>query len=162
MMNKKIRGVTLIEMVMVIVLLSILSVVGGTMISDSFMAGKTVSDNLTASAHAQYAMTRMADEIREARSATASDLTISATDSLTFTNNDGDSVTYNLSSGNLMQGSNALSDNVSGLTFAYLDGSEAETTDVTDVRCIKVDATFSAGDSNIPVTTTVCPRNFGL
>lgn len=59
------RGVTLVELVIVIMLLGILGVVGSSMIADSFKVTQRVDSNNASEAAARYAMERIAHELRE-------------------------------------------------------------------------------------------------
>lgn len=62
---RRAQGVTLVELLIVIMLLGILGVVGSSMISDSFKVSHQVSGNNAAEAAGRYALERIARELRE-------------------------------------------------------------------------------------------------
>ena len=64
---RRCTGFTLVELVIVIALLGILSVVGSSMLSDSFTTTYRVNESNASKAEARYVLERLAREIREAK-----------------------------------------------------------------------------------------------
>jgi prepilin-type N-terminal cleavage/methylation domain-containing protein len=64
---RKYTGYTLVELVITMALLGILSVVGSSMLSDSFSTTYRVNESNASKAEARYVLERLAREIREAK-----------------------------------------------------------------------------------------------
>ena len=64
---RRCTGFTLVELVIVIALLGILSVIGSSMLSDSFTTTYRVNESNASKAEARYVLERLAREIREAK-----------------------------------------------------------------------------------------------
>lgn len=158
---KKYSAVTLIEIIIVIVILSIVVSVGGVLLGYGFKGGFASKDSIYAASVARVAIERMGKDILNARSATAADLTPNA-NSMTFISADGTSVSYSLSGTNLMRNSKTLANYVSALSFTYLNQLFATTTTATEVRCVVINMTISYQGNTSNLATTVCPRNYAL
>lgn len=159
--KKKQGGVTLIEIIVVIVILSIIISVGGVLMGFGFKGGFASKDSIYASSIGRVAIERMSHDILNARSATAADLTANA-NSIFFVMVDGKSVTYSLTGTDLMRNTKTLADYISALSFTYLDDSFLATTTATSVRCVVINMTINYQNNNTNLTTTVCPRNYSL
>lgn len=61
------RGFTIMELIIAIVIMGILSVVGVSMISDTFMTARIVNSDQSSGNEARYAVERLAREIREVK-----------------------------------------------------------------------------------------------
>lgn len=160
-LKKKQLGVTLIEIIIVIVILSIIISVGGVLMGFGFKGGFASRNSIYAASIGRVAIERMGNDILNARSATAADLTPNA-NSIVFVMSDGTSVTYSLSGTDLMRNAKILTDYISALSFTYLDDSFLVTTTATSVRCVVINMTVSYQNNNANLTTTVCPRNYSL
>lgn len=159
--SKKYNGVTLIEIIIVIVILSIVVSVGGVLLGFGFKGGFASKNSIYAASVARVAIERMGKDILNARSATAADLTPNA-NSITFVSSDGVSVTYALSGTNLMRNNKILANYVSALSFTYLNQLFTTTTTATEVRCVVINMTISYQGNISNLATTVCPRNYAL
>jgi prepilin-type N-terminal cleavage/methylation domain-containing protein len=159
--HQKNNGVTLIEIIIVIVILSIIVSVGGVLLGSGFKGGFASRDSIYAATVGRVAIERMGNDILNARSATAADLTPNA-NSITFISVDGKSITYSLSGTNLMRNSKTLANYVSALSFTYLNQLFVATTTATEVRCIVINMTISYQGNTSNIATIVCPRNYAL
>lgn len=155
------RGATLIEMVIVIIILGIIFTTGTTLFDYAFKTGFIVKDEQQARSRARFALERMSDELRNARSATSADLSPQS-NQITFTTNDGVSITYSIVGTDLMRNSQILAAGASNLSFTYLKEDNTTTVTASEVRCIVISITFTKNDSSVPLTSTVCPRNYAL
>jgi prepilin-type N-terminal cleavage/methylation domain-containing protein len=155
------QGFTLIEIIIVIIILSIIISMGGVLLGLGFRGGFASKDDVYVTSMARTAMERMSRDLLSARDASTSDLTPN-TNSITYTSNDGNSVTYALSGTNLMRNNKILSKNISALTFTYYDQTFASTTTTSDVRCIQINMTASYNNVSDNLQTLICPRNFSL
>src|SRR3990167_1803821 len=119
------KGFSLIELTIVLTLLGILSGVSALILEKaarSSLLHTTLNDMHWES---RVAIERMAKEISFARSNSATDL-VQGADSLTFTNSDNETITYNLSGTTLQRNDEDFVSNVSDLSFDYLDEDLAE------------------------------------
>jgi hypothetical protein len=122
------------------------------------------------------ALERIARELRQIRSATATDLGISATstDPIYFNDADGNPVCFVLSTGSLRRGEDPpgaancttrlqpLADNVTSLNFNYYDntGTAIVTAIPTSVYYVAVTASVSEGGISESYRVSVQPRRF--
>lgn len=160
---RKIKGFTLIEMVMVIVLLGIVISMASLIMKagfDSYFTGESV----TALANeASIAMTRMNKELERATGFTVMDAT-----TVTFVMSNGVSVNYSLSGTNLYRNTSvqSLSQHVTAFSLKYYDDKYAEitlpvssATVRASARALTISMTVSDGNETIPLISTVYLRN---
>ena len=163
-------GFTLIELIIVIVVLAILSLIGSSMIFDTFKVAKTVNARQTAADQARYAVERLAREIRQIKYSSGSYIITSVTSpatSMTFTNtiNGTDqAVTVDLNSGNLRLSYGTplvLCKNVSSFSINYLqlDNSAASSTSNVRFVVLSLTVTDGAGATTITERHRVALRN---
>lgn len=114
--NKQ-RGFTLIELVLVIVLISILSVIGGQMLAQCLNYFITTQNITTANQQGQLAMEVMTREIRYVRS--TADIITNTAGEFKFNDIYGNTIDYKLTGTNLMRNANILATGVNTLTFTY-------------------------------------------
>ncbi len=160
------RGLTLIEIVMVIVIVGILA--GGSMIyirqvielwDFTSFRGEIV-------AQGRVALGRMSRDIRQIRNGTA----VFYANGTRFQFNDinNASVNYYLfNSINLMRNNDILADGVSSLIFSYYNQTNQiivnplVSPQETDIRRINIKLNIFSGNQNKTLETQVCPRNIG-
>ncbi len=151
-------GFTYIELVMVIVLLAIIAAAGAQMMGRGFQVYITGRNVAESDWQGRVALERMTREIRSIR-APADIVTMAAAD-LKFTDVDGNSIEYVLSSSDLMRNTQSLATGISGLSFTYLDKNGAVTATAAQVYYIVVGFTATQGTLSKSFQTTVSPRNF--
>jgi len=163
---KKLRGFTMIELVMVIVILSVIAAIGSGIIHQGFRSYMTQKDLAHLDSQGRLALERMARELRLVRTATALDLTISPTTEITFTDTAGDTIRFyrDIPSNTLMRTENAnptqpLSNNITSMDFTYYDTNGVATAIVTQMRYISVQITATQGNFTRTLRTTVSPRS---
>ena len=157
LMNKTIKiselkGFTIIELIISIVILGVLGVYTFSFLGDSMGAYVRVKDHKVLYDEARIAMRRMADEIRDANR-TAS-ITTTAT-SITFTksHNPSAQITYSLAGGFLNRvynGTYVLAGNVQGFNPTYDSG--------TNIVTLELVVSLS-GRGTVRFRTKVYPRN---
>src|SRR3989344_299758 len=101
-----VEGFTLVEMVIVIVVVGVIFAIGGLVLGRAFESYDLTRKTTDVDWQGRVAMERMVRELREIRSATATDLAISATstDPIYFNDADGNPVCFVLSAGSLQRG----------------------------------------------------------
>jgi prepilin-type N-terminal cleavage/methylation domain-containing protein len=154
------RGVTLLEMVLVLVILSIIAALGSSFLSGGLNAYFTERDISDAAWQGRLALERITRDLRTVRSATAGDLTISPANQISFIDTSGTSVAYSLSGTTLMRNGQPLADGITSLTFTYIanDGKTTAAT-VTAVYYIGVSFTVTQGGTNQAWRDLIHPRS---
>ncbi len=159
-------GVTLIEMVVVIILLGIIFAIGSMLVSNAFRSyfvGRDISD---AEWQGRIAVERMTRELRAVR--TPADLTIAPDNEITFNDTAGNTVRFYINGTTLTRSeggtTNAmpLADKINSLNFYYLqkDGETAETSIASNVYYISVKLRVVDDNYDETLRTTVRPRHF--
>jgi len=131
-----VRGYTLLELVIVIIIMSIVAVFVGPVLSNAVTSYDTTSRNVEVLTRMRYAMERMEREVRHVRRSAADsanyDISTMVANQLVFTNTDGNQVSIdNLTAGEVRLGystpaaSATLTDAVTEFCISYcrIDGS---------------------------------------
>lgn len=158
-------GMTLIELVIVITIFAILGAIFSQFLVEAYRGAASSNDLATVDWQARITLERLKRDLREARSATSADLTMSPSSQITFTDVSGNAITYARSGNTLTRqvgagSAQALAENVTGLTFSYRDLNSAVTATVGDVRLITADITMTLRDVTRTYRFTVYPRNY--
>ncbi len=162
--SKKVRGFTLIEAVMVIVIVGILA--GG-----SSMYIKQVMDTWNfqnfreeAVSQGRIGLIRMTREIRQIKgpfNVTAANQTV-----FSFVDHNDNAISYSLSGTNLNRNSNLLLSGVNNFTFSYYDVNNTLVTspilapNSTNIYRINIDFQVQSGSQTKRLRSQVWPRNF--
>ncbi len=151
------------EMIITLVIAGVLGTVGATIMSSGFRTyflGREVSQD---AAQGTLALERITRELRTIRSATAADLNIApaAPAKITFTDIDGNAITYSLAGATVNRNAQPLADNVSDLTFSYLknDGVNSAGTSA-EVYYVTVSVTVKSQNASMTFRGTVKPTSF--
>lgn len=149
-------GFTLIELVMVLMIISVISVVVGKILLQSGRSF-TTSNNITEVDWQGFAvLARMTEDIHNIRS--KNDIaTISATQ-LGFTNTSGTSVQYALSGSTLSRNSQTLATGVTAFSLGYLDSLGASTSIPSLVRYITITLSTTEGNVSTSFSTLIGTR----
>ncbi len=159
-------GVTLVEMVVVIILLGIVFAIGSMLVSNAFrsyFAGRDITD---AEWQGRIAVERMTRELRAVRA--PADLTIAPDNEITFNDTAGNTVRFYINGTTLTRSeggtTNAqpLADKINSLNFYYLrkDGETAETSTASNVYYISVKLRVMDDNYDETLRATVRPRHF--
>jgi len=162
--NMKKHGFTLIEVVMVMVLVGILAGIGVPMLMqtvDAWSYNSQFQDNAVFSAI--VAMNRMSREMRRLKD----DASVTTANASVYTFNDinSNAITFDRSGNLLRRNSDGLSDNVSALTYTYINDNEAAiavpvvSANNTDIRRIQVNLTVFSGSNTLPFQFSTRPQN---
>ena len=169
----RVQGLTLVEMVIVIVLVGIVFGIGGMLLTQVFRAYFEEQDISGGDWQAKLALERATRELRAIRSATATDFAIPASPSeIRFVDTDGNNVCFYLSGATLMRAENPptqscgttnpqqLADNISSLGFTYWTNTGVATAAVASVYYVTMEVQVARGDYTGSFRATVRPRNF--
>ncbi len=167
-------GFTLIEMLTVIIILGVVAAVGARLMSGMFQSYFAARDITSSDAQARVAFERMTRELRQIRSATATDLDVASAAQIRFIDMDGNGVCFyrDAATNRLMRSADGpatacgatsaqpLSDFVAGLIFAYYLNDDRTTTAVPASVCY-VTVRVDVQDNNVSDTlrSTIHPRN---
>lgn len=172
-------GFTMVEMIIVIVVMGVIFALGGMVLGRAFESYQLTREATNVDWQGRVAMERMVRELRDIRSATATDLWLSGSSPATeirFNDANGNAVCFRLSPSNTLQRSadgptgtcgttnpQPLADNVapSGLGFYfYRNDGTPETTTAANVYYVTVTLQVSEGGINETYRATVQPRRF--
>jgi len=169
------HGWTLIELLTVIIILAVVGTVGARLMSSMFRSYFTARDITSSDAQARVAFERMTRELRQVRSATATDLDPASGAQVRFIDMDGNGVCFYRDAANnrLMRSADGpatacgttspqpLADFVSGLNFFYY-ASDGSTTTAVPAAVYYVTVRVSVQDNDVSDTlrATIHPRNF--
>jgi len=155
------RGVTLVEMILVIVLLAVIASLSSTLLSGGFNAYFTQRDIADAAWQGRLALARLTRDLRTVRSPSATDLTISPANQITFVNTAGATVVYALTGTTLTRNGQPLADGISNLNFTYISN-DGKTTAAAASAVYYIAASFTViqGGGNLNWRTLIHPRSF--
>ncbi|MBI5561491.1 MAG: type II secretion system protein [Deltaproteobacteria bacterium] len=173
------KGFTLIETVMSIVILGIVAVTAGLLIYQGTRSYGEMDRMRGLTAQATLASERMARELMTMRCSnsnatrclpTASDITVMTGQEVRFVNSNNEGRGLRLDGAanavKLRQGINngdpedALAGKVSGLTFTYLDRSNASAASAVDVWTVLMDITLTDGNQSVSIRGRAHPKAF--
>jgi prepilin-type N-terminal cleavage/methylation domain-containing protein len=152
------KGFTLIEVVIVIVILSIIAAIGSRVLQaalNSYITNQNVSN---ANAQARLALERISRDVHNINA--AANISTAAASQLSFTDINGNTVTYLLSGTQLTRTGQVLADGVSGLTFAYLNSSGGTASTIASICYVTTTLTFNTGGVNYTLRNTASAMNF--
>ena len=121
------RGFTLIEMVVAIVLVGLLASLGGLLMGKAFDAYTGARDIVTVAVPGQVALEQMVREIRQVRSQTVKDIPLWSPTVFEFYDTSGRFIRYYQAGSQLMQSADGgvtgqpMADGISNLSFIYTD-----------------------------------------
>ncbi|MFA6349457.1 MAG: type II secretion system protein [Candidatus Omnitrophota bacterium] len=161
--TKLVRGFTLIELVMVMVLVGILAGIGVPMLMqtvDAWSFNSQFQDNSVFSAI--VAMNRMSREIRRLKDDAS--VTAATASQFSFDDINSNAITFDLSGNTLMRNTDGLSDYVSSLSFTYYDDNDAVIavpiiSPNTNIRRIQADLNVFSGSNTLDFQFSIRPQN---
>ena len=163
-----VRGFSLVELIMVMVILGIVAAVAAPFLSASFQAyfiGKDINET---DSQARAALERLSRELRSVRAPAGLNLIITSASDISFTDVDGNSIRYCMGTvggcpgavGELTRHPQPLATGISALTFTFLTQTGAATAVAANVFYITVSFTATRNTIIKSFTATVSPRNF--
>lgn len=140
------RGFTYLEFIIVIVLLAILGGTASLILKQNYTSYFTAKKIMALATNANIAADNLMRELKS-----ASSLSTLGTTSLTFVNQQGQTITIDLSGTTLRRnvnsgGTQTLCSQVSSVAFAYFDSAFATTAVVANVRYITLQMTLTNAD----------------
>lgn len=176
--NKKQRGLSLIELTVVVVILGIVVLGLVTFFMGGTKSWVTGQYQLKAQREARQAIDRMVREIRHGELVTDGSTNNIAVDIPALGSKDAYNVTYNLSGTTIQRDTNLLIDNVQSLVFTYFDNNGEQICDVNGDPINPLDSDAASkvskvhinlqvdvdddGNPDITLNTDVNLRNFSL
>jgi prepilin-type N-terminal cleavage/methylation domain-containing protein len=165
--KRKIYGFTLMEIIMVIILLAIFSLGLGYFIMRAADSWQFLTSRYKAEQDARLCFNFIVRDLREISVDEHSDPEISSADStsITFTNSDGDQISYSLSSNILYRNSDPLVANIGSFQLQYYNKQMNEIINPTpgqlkQIWLIKVNLTLIIGKETLSYYSYVFSRNF--
>src|SRR3990170_5276914 len=168
--TSNLKGFTLVEIVITIVLIGIISGIAAMIILQGVRAYSDEQSRSDVHYQARLAVERMAREIRTARqqseigTAVLGTITGNPTNSFIFTDITGTTITYSLTGTTLNRtvgGSpSPLAQSVTALEFQHYTSAIALTTTPACVWVVEINVTDTQGANSLQIRTRVHPRNF--
>lgn len=156
-----VKGFTLLEMILVILILSIIIAMSSTLLTQGLNSFANSESIMSANWQGQIAMQRIVRDIMAVRS--PSDITTATASNFSFTNTNNESISYSLSGNNLnltLNGNSAiLADSIQNLTFSYFDKSGSATATTSLIRLVRVSFNVVQNNVSYTLTTAIFPRN---
>ncbi|MDF1654134.1 MAG: type II secretion system protein [Coxiellaceae bacterium] len=154
--HKKMRGVTMIELIIVIVLVGAVAGILGTVLQQITSSYQIQRQTAEAGWQARLALFRMERELAEATSLTGS----TSSTVLSFVSpQDNSTVNYSRTGNDLYRGSSIIARNISSFSVGGLTTAFASTSTVSEMHCVTLALTISFEQQTIPLSSVVCPRN---
>ncbi|KTD82578.1 prepilin-type N-terminal cleavage/methylation domain-containing protein [Legionella waltersii] len=154
---RTIKGFTLIEMVIVMVITGIIVAITATMLNTSFINYFTSVHYSSLSTQGAIAMMRISKELQQATRFSVINPT-----SVTFTTVGGTSISYSWSTPILTRTGSAartLSDDVTNFSLNYYQSNFSTTATASAVRAVTVSMTLSNGTESVPLINTIYLSN---
>ena len=152
---------TLIELIITIVIIGVLSTIASMIILQGVSTYATEDKRSNVHYQTSVAVNRIAREARIIRS--CADITAPANPSgtLSFTDVDGNAVSFSYAGGNLSRGANLLASGItSAQPFTFLDVNGNQTTACPGIWFVAIDIIGKSGSETAEVRTRVHPMNF--
>jgi prepilin-type N-terminal cleavage/methylation domain-containing protein len=150
------QGVTLIEMIIVIILLGIVAGIGAAWMIQGLKANLTSVSLQERSWQARLSLERMSLELHSLHWLDPN----SNTSVINFTNVNFVPVNYKLSGVNLLRNNVTMATNVTSVLFNYVDSNyNLQTSPSTNTICIYMYANISSNKASMPLQTIICPSN---
>jgi prepilin-type N-terminal cleavage/methylation domain-containing protein len=169
------RGWSLVEVVTVLIVFSVVAAFGANLMAGMFRSYFTARDITNSDAQARVAFERMTRELRQIRSATATDLDIASGVQVRFIDSDGNGVCFyrDAAANRLMRSGDGpasacgttsaqpLADFITGLNFFYYTNNGSALA-VTPATVYYLTVRVNIQDNNVSDTlrATIHPRNF--
>ncbi len=154
---ERVKGFTLVELVLTMVLLGIVVLVSGILMGRGIDAYRLVTARTNAVHNGRAAFLRMQKEIEILR-----EVRVANPDRVVFLNPDNQEVEFRHSGTTLFRGADPLADQISSLRFTYYRDNGNETSAAPQVRRFLMEMTVLAdsGAGRLALRTEVFPRIF--
>ncbi len=156
------KGMTLVELVMVIALTGMLAGFVANILYYEINAYEIVTSRGQAGKNGRFALQLMSREIRQVVSADS--IFQASADSLRFADINGLTINYKHTSPKLFRNGDPLADNVTAFQMTYLNDNGTQLShpiaDLTTIRTISLELTTTFGSQSVQTQISVTPRNF--
>jgi len=152
------KGFTLIEMVIVIVILSVVAVLASRVLGAGFSSYLDNQNIVNANEQGRLALEKMIRDIHAINS--PSSISSATATSLSFTDVNGNAITYALSGTQLQRNGVTLADGVNSLTFGYYTSAGATAAVTTSIIYINVTLNITQNSVNYTLGTTINTLNY--
>jgi prepilin-type N-terminal cleavage/methylation domain-containing protein len=149
-------GLTLIELILVIMLMGIVAATSSALLSQGLNGFLNMQKLIEANWQGQLAMARMTRDMADCRS--ANDITTFTSGTFAFTDINANSITYTSSGSNLTRNGNVLAYGISNLTFAYYDQNGNAGPAQANIHYVQISFTVTEDNTNYNMSSGVFLR----
>ena len=153
MHKKKQRGVTLIELIVVIIVMGIIIAGSADLLLQGFKSYAVGSIYINSDWQATVAMERMSRELHSMPSQNY--IATALANRIVFTDVNGSLIDYKIVGSSLMRNNQVLADYVQNMTISYFDQNGATTTVIGAIRYINIVLTIAYGNKSVSFTNAV-------
>jgi len=150
------RGFTLIELIMVMIIMSIISVVLAKFLMSTLNSFTTEYQLSEIENQGTMVMNRLSNDIQNIR--TPADISTINSNAFAFTDINGNTISYTVSGTQLLRNSITIIDNLSSISLGYLNASGATTGTAASVVYVTLSLTLAKGSLSETFATTISTR----
>lgn len=155
-MRKRRAGFSLIELLLVIVVISIISVIIGRILIQSYKGFAITQNTVDADWNSLLMINRFVDDIHRIRS--AADIGTIAATQMSMVDVDGSSVTYQLSGSTLLRNGVTIATGVTSFALAYYNAGGVSTAIASSVRYVTISMTVTKGNISSTLSSMAATR----
>lgn len=162
----RLKGFTLVELILSIALIGILFAFGGVILTQGLDSYAHISERQVNLQQSRYAMDRMVKELAIAGAAPATRIQMLTPTKIDFIDDQGNSAYFDLNNQILRRGTgtgnNTLAENVTSLTFTGLDQNGNNVTNPSQIRRVRIQLSTLPSGQTAPLNlrTYVFIRNY--
>jgi prepilin-type N-terminal cleavage/methylation domain-containing protein len=152
-------GLTLIELVTVIIIMGIIAAISSNLILEGATTYYKARDMFIGYWQGNVAMQRFARDMGKIRS--SNDILTATPTNLVFNDINGNSVSYLLSGSSISINGNTLADGIdlANSSLSYFDNNSLSTSTLSSIRYIKLQLKITKNNTSYTTINTVYPRN---
>jgi type II secretory pathway pseudopilin PulG len=150
------KGFTYIELILVMLLMSIITVVSTRILSQGFASYLNMQYLTEANWQGQLAMERMILDIRNIGS--VNNITAYTASTFSFKNVNGTAISYTLSGTNLTLNGHTLASGISALTFSYYDKNGNSGATQANIEYVTINLTVTKNNTNYSMKNSIYVR----
>ena len=154
--TKNQKGFTIFELVIVIAILGVIAVFAVNIMHTQAVTFSNVFTNSGLLSDGRNALDMLRKDLHGLSPDSISTMTAT---NLTFTRQDGNTITYSMASNTLTRNSNILAENISANPFSYLNAAQGVTASKADLVFVSVNLQFQSYNESLALQELIFLRN---